>query len=258
MATSPLVPREHGTYAELLLPLLTGLALGRLGFAASMFAVSAVLGFLVSEPVAVLTGVRGTRDRRLMAAEARRRLVVLASVLVLTGGAAVVTAPAAARLAALVPLAGVVALIPVGLRGRIKTIGGELLVAATLTATLLPVALAGGAGWSYSLAAALVWLVSFVLATLTVHAIKVRSVGSGEAHWTLVLAPTLAGVAIAAGVVVALTWGWLFMAGLAVLPMAVATLAIHLARVHARQMRTVGWSLVVANLATAALLVAGR
>ena len=113
-------------------------------------------------------------------------------------------------------------------------------------------------GGCNSLAAALVWLVSFVLATLTVHAIKMRSLGTGEAHWTVVLAPALAGVAMAAGVVVALTWGWLFMAGLAVFPTAVATLAIHLARVHVRQLRTVGWSLVVANLATAALLVAGR
>lgn len=41
-----LLPREHGAYAELLFPLLTGLALGRPRPAAVGFALAAVLFFL--------------------------------------------------------------------------------------------------------------------------------------------------------------------------------------------------------------------
>lgn len=258
MVTPTLVPREHGAYAELLLPLFTGLALGRPGLAAALFAASAVLAFLFFEPIAVLAGYRGSRVRRRFGRDAQRRMITLGIALVATGGTAMITATAEARLAALIPLAGAAALLPAGRRGRIKTIGSELLVAATLTAALLPVALAGGARWSYSLAAAFVWVLSFALGTVTVHAIKARAQGIDHARRMVVGAPLLAGLAIAIGTAVASTEGWSRTAGLALLPPGVAALTIGLARVHPRQLRTVGWSLVAANLATAALLIAGR
>jgi hypothetical protein len=140
----------------------------------------------------------------------------------------------------------------------VKTLAGEVLVAATLTSALIPVALAGGVRWSYALEAAFVWFASFVLGTLTVHAIKARLPGDGTGNWIVMLAPATASAVLGFGVVVVWARLWPPTAALALFPTGVAALAISLWRVQPRQLRIVGWSLVAANVATAALLIAGR
>jgi hypothetical protein len=250
------MPREHGAYAELLFPLVTGLALGRPGVPGAGFAAAAVLFFLLHEPLAVLAGARGERVRTDSAARARRRILILAAAGALAGGVALATGSRDAALAALIPLGFAAALAPAALTARVKNLGGELLVAATLAGTLVPVAVAGGAGWHYALLAAAIWFTSFLLATLTVHALKTRAKGHLSPRWTLRAAPLLGIATIVAGVAAGVSGAIPLLAGLAVLPPALVTLAVNLLAVHPRRLRRVGWSLVGANLATLGLLLA--
>ena len=59
-----LLPKEHGAYAELSFPLVTGLALGEPNLASFSLGLAAVLFFLANEPVAVLLGARGEAPQR--------------------------------------------------------------------------------------------------------------------------------------------------------------------------------------------------
>jgi multidrug transporter EmrE-like cation transporter len=92
------LPREHGAYVQLGVPLAAALACGRPGLAAIALALAAVALFLVHEPLLLLATRRGGRARE--TARAARRLerslpgeLILASML---AGAAVPVALAAA------------------------------------------------------------------------------------------------------------------------------------------------------------------
>ena len=56
-------PREHGAYAMLLFPVVSGLAMGGLSWAGIAFAGLAVTGFLAHESILVVRGARGERIR---------------------------------------------------------------------------------------------------------------------------------------------------------------------------------------------------
>ncbi|MCH7874941.1 MAG: YwiC-like family protein [Gemmatimonadetes bacterium] len=249
-----LLPREYGAYAELAFPIITAMIAGRPTVAAVGFSVAAAAGFLVHEPIEVLRGTRGERRRQTFARQARVRIWWLLVAGAAAAAAALILAPPSARWAALAPGACFVALIPAIARRREKTLVAELIMAAGLAAMMLPVGTAAGVSWEYALVATAVWFVSFALATLTVHAVKV-AYGKKGARGSVVLTSVLAlGVVVgAAALAVSSAWP---LAGLALLPVPLLALAVTVMRVHPRNLRRVGWSLVVANLGTLALLLA--
>lgn len=252
--TRSLVPREHGAYAELAFPLLTGLGMGRPSVASWAFALAAALFFFLHEPLAVVAGVRGERARRDHGRSARKRAILIAAWGSVAALIALLSASGTARMAALVPGGFAVLLAPLVLTGRVKNIAGEILVAGALAGVLLPVAVAGGAEWSYAVLAAGVWFTSFTLATFTVHALKARVKERLSPQWTVVVAPVLALTVLLAAVLVAYSASQPRLAALALVPPALATLAANAVGVHPRRLKRVGWSLVAANVLTAALL----
>jgi hypothetical protein len=95
------------------------------------------------------------------------------------------------------------------------------------------------------------------LGTVAVHAIKSKAKGVRGHLWTVRLTPALALGTIA---VAALAGFFEFVppnAALAVLPSALVVLLLAVTPVHPRQLKTVGWSFVAANVTTMVLLVAG-
>ena len=78
-------PREHGTYGELLFPLMSALLLARPGRAAWGLSLLAVGGFLAHEGFSVLAGARGLRAKRDAHAVAWRSVAIF-------GGAALLGA----------------------------------------------------------------------------------------------------------------------------------------------------------------------
>ena len=251
---SGLMPREHGAYAQLGFPLATGLIYARGDLAGAGFAIAAAALFLAHEPVAVLAGVRGKRLQEQLRQPARRRVVALAAAAGLGLAMAVGLAPQRAWMAALVPGGLAILLLPLLGTRKLKSLPGETLVAAVFSTSLMPVALCGPASWRSAVVAAAVWFAAVIPAILSVHAIKVAFKGREEGRWTLPAAPGLAG-AVAVGAVVA-AWllpGWATEL-LAVLPPALAVIALGVVRPHPRHLKRVGWTMVAANALTLVLL----
>jgi len=251
-----LLPREHGAWGQLAMPILTGLALGAPGAPALLLAAAFVIAFLAHEPLLVVLGQRGFRLRDAQAARAVRRTVVLA----VAGGAAgvlgLLLAPPSARTAVLAPAAlGVAAFALVSLRLE-RTTGGEILVATALAACAAPLALASGAPASWAWSSAFVWAASFCTATLSVRAILLRARTKGGTDRRLLAA---AGVAAIAAGAATLAWTGTLpaAAALAILPTAVASLALTVVPVRPQRLAAVGWSLVAASVAGLLVLVLG-
>lgn len=249
-----LLPREHGAYAEAVFPLLTGLTLGSTSPAAVCLAVAATAFFFVHEPIAVTRGTRGRRAKETWGANARNRVFILVSAGIASGLAAMLLADGETRLATLAPFACGAILLPAFLSGRLKTLLAEVLVIATLSLMTLPMAVSNGVEWSTAWTAAAVWFLIFSLGTLGVHAIKSRAKRTASGEWTI-KATLLAGVFT----VLASVWS----AGAGWLPLAVAfalmlggaiAVVVTTIPVHPRRLKTVGWTLVTADIVTWVLL----
>ena len=253
-ATRTILPREYGAYAELAFPLLTAFFLGGLSRAGLCFAAAVVAWFLAREPLAVLNGVRGARLEAALGAPARRAAWALGLLGALGAGLGLALAPPVARLWALVPGGGAVALAPALLRGHPKTLGAEVVVALALSGMTLPVGLSGRMDLARGLEASIVWAASFVLATLAVHAIKARAKPELGTAWTVWVTPGLAGAAAGAAIAGAGAGRWPWAVGAAVLPSAALVLAALWLGTHPRRLKRVGWSLAAANLVTLGLL----
>jgi hypothetical protein len=252
-----LLPREHGAYAQLGFPLVTALALGELGFAPVLLVVAIIAIFLVHEPVMILSGGRGGRAKREVGDRARRRGAMLLAIAAIAGVAGLWLAPPTARYLAIVPVALGALLAPLTLSRQEKTLIGELLASVALSSTMIPVALAGGAGVGETLVAFVVWSVVFSLGTITVRAIIARATKTAEPSRAVHLAPLLSVVSIAIALGLAIGSDVPALAAVAVVPTAFAALIFGLLGLHPRNLRRMGWSLVVSNVFVLAALLVG-
>jgi hypothetical protein len=251
-----MLPREHGAYAQLGFPLLTGLIYGGSHPGALGFMGAAIALFLAHEPMSIIMGMRGIRIRDALTRAARKRLWLLAGATAVSLGVAALTAPGRAWQATLAPAVPGLALIPLFLAGRVKSLGGELVASAAFSASLLPMALSGATGWGAAVVAASVWYGASFPAILSVHAVKALNKGRPRGPWlrwaTLASAVAVAGAAVLA----ATAWPADGRAALAVLPPALAVMGVAVVRPHPRHLKRIGWAMVTANtLALVALLV---
>jgi hypothetical protein len=251
-----LAPKEHGAYGQLALPLVAALASVRPGLASLLAAGAAVAAFVAHEPLLVVLGHRGPRAQRELGERARSRLMVLVPLGLSAFAGALVAGGPSARLAFVPPALLGLAFVPLVLRDQEKTLGGELLAAAALTATGLPVALLGGGALSASLGAWGAWALGFGASTVAVRATiaahksprAARAGGSPLGWWMLGLftAATLGlGFALEPRVLTAL-------------PLVALSWAVMGTRPHPRHLKKLGWSIVAASLVTLACLVVAR
>jgi hypothetical protein len=251
---SGLWPREHGAYAQLGFPLVTGLLYARGDPGAWAFAAGGIALFLAHEPLAVLVGMRGVRLRDALVGSARRRLWLLAAGVAAALVLAAVLAPGRAWQGALIPGGIGLVLIPLFFTHRIKTMGGEIVVAAALSASVLPVALSGPSTWAEAWTAAAVWLGATLPAIASVHAVKASHKGRPRARWLVPAAPVLAVVVAGAGVGAAALLPPPAMRALAVLPPALAVVGVWVVRPHPRHLKRIGWAMVSAYSVALVLL----
>ncbi len=249
-----LLPREHGAYAEVVFPVLTGLTLGSTSPAAICFAIAAVAFFLAHEPIAVIMGRRGGRAMVAWGGKARGRIVSLASLGTTCGIAAMVFASREGRLAALAPLVGGAILLPAFLSGRLKTLAAEILVIAALSSMVLPMAVSNGVERPMAWTAAGVWFVVFSLGTLGVHVIKAKAKKTTDGGWTIVVTPLLGTATVLASLWTAGTGALPLPVALALVLGGAAAIGFSVIPIHPRRLKTVGWTLVTANVATWVLL----
>jgi hypothetical protein len=237
------------------MPLVTGLALGRPGAAAWLFASAAVLAFLLHEPGLVLLGARGVRARSEDGPLAGRLVLALGPPALAAGAAATLLAPVPARLSLLAVAALAAAAVWLARRRLEMTRGGSAVVGAAMASALLPVALSAGAGGRASFAAFAAWTLSFAIAAAAVDAVMARGrpgtpdPGRRNAAGALLLW----GLAAALAGMFALPWEL----PLSLVPTAMFAMGACLSRTGPGRLRELGWALVGSTAVTLIVLVHG-
>ena len=257
---TPLLPKEHGAYAQLAFPLLTGLALAVPAPSTLALGGAAVAFFLANESAAILLGARGMRLKDQEGSRARVWGSILLGFGSILGAVGVVAGWPEIWPSVLLPAAAGILLVPMALTGRQKTLVGEFLVITAFATLVLPMAAASGVDPTRAALTAAVWWVSFGLGTLEVHALKARHKKTGRAGWTRWASPLASGAVLAGALFLALGHGG-FPASegpaAALIPPALAIFSLSLFRVHPKHLKRVGWSLVVANSLALFLLLQG-
>jgi len=261
MAKKPsLLPKEHGAYAQLAFPLVTGMALAVPTLSTLTLGAAAVALFLANEPAAIVLGARGKRLKEQEGPRAKLRGSILLGAGSILGVVGLAAGWPQIWPVVLLPFIASILLIPMVLMGRQKTLFGEFLVITAFTTLLLPMAAASGADPTRAALASAVWWLSFGLGTMEVHAIKARHKKTERARWTRWVSPLASGVVVAVAVFLALGQGGfpvLAAPAAALIPPSLAIFALSLTQLHPKHLKRVGWSLVVANSLALILLLQG-
>jgi hypothetical protein len=249
-----LLPREHGAYFQLGLPLATALAVGGPSPAALWLTGAALSALFLHEPLLLLLGQRGARRSERDGGRAWKWGLALGALgaLCLALGTLGLE-PSARHFLALPLILGAEVLLLVWCRQE-RTLMGELLAAFALSAWAVPVAVAGGLSGSAALTLWGTYGLSFGLATLAVHCVisshrpqapreQLRCLGAGTVAFSLLAACSWALQARLSALQVA-----------ALLPVGLVALGLCFALPSPRKLRSIGWTLGVAGTLTALLL----
>ncbi|MBI2829203.1 MAG: YwiC-like family protein [Acidobacteria bacterium] len=254
------LPKEHGAYGQLALPLATALAVSGVNLPAGLIAVVVVACFFAHEPLLVLLGQRGPLVRRDHSRRAGAWLSTLTVIAAGAGGLALATLPASARWPLLVPLIPAIPVAVAVVAGREKSWPAETGVSLVLSGAAFPIATAGGATVPAAATVAIAFAVLFVLATLAVRVVilKVRAGGDPAA----VASMRRAILVVACGVPIALAVACLerllpWTAVAASAPGVVVAVGLATWPPPASRLRALGWALVTTSVVTAGVLVAG-
>jgi hypothetical protein len=239
-------------------PLLTSFGVAGANTAALLLALAVVGAFLAHEPLLVMLGRRGARARA-----GRRTAALWLGATTATACAAAIggwwlmdSAVRGSLVAPVLPAAFLAAAVA---RDREKSLVGEVAAAAAFSLAALPVCLAAGAPLATGLAVAIAFSMIFVLSTLAVRAIvlEVRAGGDARASRSLRRTVVVLAAAALAGLVVAAwrtAWPWASLTASA--PGLAAASWLALFPPPPTRLRTVGWTLIAASAAAAAILVA--
>jgi|GEM_PF-483355 len=238
-----LLPREHGAYIQLLLPLVTALIATQPGLAPSLLALAASLVFLASEPLRVLLGDRGPRLQQAAGRRARWRLAALGASALLVGVAGLALAPRSALWASLLMVAPIGVMVVAARRRALDTVGGELVAAATLCGAAAPVAVAGGLSIGDAVVWWAAWSLAYAATVIAVHHVIGSHRGArppGHARLWLGL------VCVGFGALIGLRSAAWFTA-----PLIAVALAVVALTPAATRLRTIGFSFLAGSVVSA-------
>lgn len=251
-----LVPREHGAWAQMALPLVSALLVAGVSVSALLLAAATVLGFIAHEPALVLVGVRGVRVREAEGARARRWLVLLLVGAVTGGVVGLLLAPWSARAALLVAGAAGALLMGLAVRRREQSMVGEFIAVTAFVAAGAAVALSSGSTLALALTLTLTWWLAFGASIFAVHVVLARASSKGVQEHGVRNAMLVVALVVG-GSLLGLHFGlgWVIPAALA--PMAVLSLVVCLVPFSARDLHRLGWGLAGASTTTLVVLVLG-
>ena len=234
---------------------MASLAIGNAALGAWLLAVSIVCAFLSHESILVRLGQRGVRATREQTSVATRSLLVFGGVGAIALGAAPMRLPSEAIIWLGLPALFAAASAVLIVRGRERTTVGEVLIAAALASSAVPVAIAGGELLAAALTLFLVFASVAAAATVAVRSIIGRvskAGGPSPLSVALFVAIVLATLALLAFLrLVAAIAPW------AALPVCVVAVLLSVWAPSPRYLRRVGWTLVGANALTLVIVVAG-
>lgn len=171
--TRSLWPREHGAYVQLAIPLIAAVVIAP-SVAGALIAIGAACAFLASEPLRVLTGLRGARMQQQARARASRRLTLTGGIAMIAGVTGLALAPPSALVVATILAILTVVIGLLAYQAAVATTPGEILVAVTLAGTGVPVALAGGLAINDALFLWSMWSVGFATMVVAVQHVLER------------------------------------------------------------------------------------
>jgi hypothetical protein len=235
-----LVPREHGAYAQLALPMVVAVASGRPGLASASFVIAGVAAFLAHEPLCVLAGVRGKRARVDAGKRAGWMLALATPIFAAAAVAGAALSPAGA-LAGVAPACLAVVVSVLAVRRRARSGLAEVLAAAALSGAALPVAVAAGTNGAAAASSWLAWIAGLGAATLAVRSTIERARGHSR-RYSAVGAALLASLLAAVGLVSRRR------EMLGALPLLTVAAALLLRPPRPTRLRAVGWILAAATL----------
>ena len=137
-----LKPKEHGAYAILAFPIVSGLAITGGTLVGALVAVTSLAGFFAHEPLLVAWGHRGPRAKR-ETPEAAPRAIILMAIGALCGIVAMGMGAFNVRMALVACLLLAAASFVIALRGKHRTLGGQLFGMLALSVPCVPILLAG-------------------------------------------------------------------------------------------------------------------
>ena len=245
-----LLPKEHGAYAELAVPMLAALTAGAPGASALLLSGSVWAFFLAHEPALVLLGRRGERARTEHRARAVSRLLLLGLAGAVLGTVGLVLAPPVVRWASLAVAALAIVFAALIALGDERSTAGEILAAVTLSGAGFPVGVASSLDVGTAARAWLVWSLGFVAVVIPARSIGARRRGSAPVGIRALPAGLAIGIAIA-------LWGPVLggLELLALAPLVIASAWLGIAQPPPRRLRQVGWSIVASTLVTGLVLV---
>ena len=255
----PMLPREHGAYSQMALPLVTSFVVAGVTLPAALTGLAVVFGFLAHEPLLVRLGRRGVRARAESERRANVSLAVYGAATIAAGVAAVLLAPPAARWSFALPLVPM-AVIAAGLVNRQeKSAPAEVAVALAFSLAAIPICLCAGASVTDALSIGVVFALVFVAGTLSVRVVILKVRGGGRPRAVRITRAALIALAATAAVGLAVAAGrgtlpWAAL--LAIAPGLIAALSMALRRT-APKLRTVGWTLMSTSAAAALILMGG-
>jgi hypothetical protein len=254
-----LLPKEHGAYGQITFPLATAFIVAGVSPAGLLFAAAVVAVFLAHEPAAVLLGSRGGRVRRQMYEGAVQWLTSCLIVGTVAGAGALLTIAPAARWSIAIPAVPALLLAMATRRGQDKSLWGEVTAAVAFSAAAVPVSVAGGGSAETAAGVMIPFALFFTASTLAVRVVILKVRGGGDpraARATRRAALSLCGGATAA-LAMATATGQVPASVLVAAAPGLVTAAIVAGRPPAPiHLRKLGWALIAASIATAALVIA--
>ncbi len=169
-----MLPREHGAYFQLGIPLVAAWCAYAPTPAGVALGLAACLAFLAHEPLAIVLGGRGQRATATDGARARTRLAIIVPAAIATGLGGLALAPphTLAIAGAVVACAAVVVVL--ASRRREHSLIGELVAAIALTGASAVVVAAGGGSLDVALRWWLGWAIGFGLTVIAVQHVIAR------------------------------------------------------------------------------------
>lgn len=252
------LPKEHGAYGQLTMPLVTSLAAGGVSMGGLLLTVGAVAAFVAHEPAAILLGLRGVRARRVDGGTALRVLAVCAGIAALAGILSILAMEREDRWSISVPLLPAVLLAVTTARGREKSWYGEIAASLAFAGLAIPVSMAAGVSLADAAAVAVPFALLFMTSTLAVRTVILRVRAGGNERATAITRRSVFAItAAAAGVLAWLATAEILPAStlLSTTPGLLAACAISARPPQPTALRAVGWTLVAVSLVTAVLVI---
>jgi hypothetical protein len=252
-----LLPREHGVWFQLGLPLATALLVTGAPASGLWLAGAALAALLAHEPLVLVLGQRGSRRGERDGGRARvwGLLMAVLGALCLVLGVRVMPPEARPFLALPLILGGEVLLLVWNRQER--TLSGEVLASLALGAWAVPIAMAGGLSATAALSLWGTYGLAFGLATLAVRTVIASHRPRAPRERLRCTGAATIGLSLVAAVTWAVHSGLPLARVAALLPVGLVALGLCVALPSPRKLHSIGWTLGVAGTLTLVLLGVG-